>query len=125
MLTPKPMSDTDVVTINPGPLGWPGEAAAYMRACPFTRQGYDVVDVAMDAMRLHGWRLNGFWHRDWTLNDWRTFAGLFGTDHAIPMDNGYAAACSYSIRACITAWEKGYTIRSYYRREDYPPPAAS
>lgn len=68
MLTPKPMSDTDVVTINPG---------------------------------------------------------LLGTDHAIPMDNGYAAACSYSIRACITAWEKGYTIRSYYRREDYPPPAAS
>ncbi len=110
-----------VVSIHPGPGGWPGDAAAYVAACPFARDGYGVADVAVDAWIRHGWRVRRFPHRV-TRADWRALAALFGTDHAIPIANGYSAACSFAVRAMLTAWDRGYVVRSIYRREDYPPP---
>ena len=113
----------NIVTINPGAAGWPGEAADYMRACPFTRDGYGVADVAIDAQRMYGWRVKAHAHLAWTAEDWRALRSAVGTDPAIPIGNGYTAAAHFAIGAMLTAWTLGYTVRSAYRREDYAPPA--
>ena len=112
----------EIVSVHPGAGGWPGEAAAYMAACPFTSKGYGLVDVAADAWALHAWRVRPFDHHPTTIEDWERLAALFGTDHALEIANGYSAACSFAIRSMITAWGKGYTVRSEYRQRDYPPP---
>lgn len=114
-----------IVTISPGASGWPGEAAAYWnagRSSEAQRRGYGLVDVAMDAIHRHAYRVRRFAHLPLTLTDVEAIRAQVGTWLDGATLPGLLAAEYYALGALLTAWRQGYTVRSVYRGEDYAPP---
>lgn len=114
-----------IVTISPGVTGWPGEAADYWhagRGSEAQRRGYSLVDVAMDAIHRHAYRVRRFAHHALTCADVEAIHAEVGTWLDGATLPGMLSAEHFALGALLTAWRQGYTVRSVYRGEDYPPP---